>query len=197
MTILSAIVFIAAYAIGSIPTGLLIARSRGVDLRSVGSGNIGATNVLRALGKEAAILTLLGDMAKGAIAVAIARAAGIGPLLEGLAGLTAILGHNFSVFLRFRGGKGVATSLGVLAVLSPPVTLFTITLWLVTLKWSRISSLAALVSFGFLPFSFYMIDYSQEKMAIAAAITILVFLRHIPNIRRLIQGTESRIGEKR
>ncbi len=197
MTILSAIVFIAAYFIGSIPTGLLIARSRGVDLRSVGSGNIGATNVLRALGKEAAILTLLGDMAKGAIAVAIARAAGTGLLLEGLAGVTAILGHNFSVFLRFRGGKGVATSLGVLAVLSPPVTLFTVTLWLVTVKWSRISSLAALVSFGLLPFSFYMIDYSREKMAIAAAITVLVFLRHIPNIRRLIQGTESRIGEKR
>jgi glycerol-3-phosphate acyltransferase PlsY len=200
-----------AFLIGSIPTGILIAKSKGVDLRKVGSGNIGATNVLRAMGKEAALLTLLGDMMKGIMAVGLAKLSmKIGLidtifqfrqlnldeqlLLEGLVGIAAILGHNFSLFLKFRGGKGVATSLGVLLIYSPYVALFSITVWLLTVRWSKYSSLGALISFGLLPLSFYMIDYSKEKIIISIVITFLIFLKHKENIKRLLQGTEPKIG---
>jgi glycerol-3-phosphate acyltransferase PlsY len=190
---------VGSFLIGSIPTGLLIARARGIDLRKVGSGNIGATNVLRVAGKQAALLTLIGDIAKGIIPVALARAVGFAEhhvVYEGLCGLAAIIGHDFSPFLRFKGGKGVATSIGVLLVFSPHVGLFTIMLWLMTAKWTRYSSLSALISFGLLPLSVYMIDYSKDKMMIALAITVLLFMRHTGNIRRLVQGTETKIGEK-
>lgn len=200
-----------SFLIGSIPTGILIAKSKGVDLRKVGSGNIGATNVLRAIGKEAALLTLLGDMMKGIMAVGLAKLSlKIGLvdtifqfrqinldeqlLLEGLGGIAAILGHNFSLFLKFRGGKGVATSLGVLLIYSPYVALFSITVWLLTVRWSRYSSLGALISFGLLPLSFYMIDYSKEKIIISIVITFLIFIKHKENIKRLLQGTEPKIG---
>jgi len=187
---------IISFLIGSIPTGLLIAKSKGIDLRKVGSGNIGATNVMRALGKEAALLTLLGDAAKGAIAVGIANGLSLGVLHQGLFGLFPILGHNFSVFLKFRGGKGVATSIGALLVFSSHAALLTIILWIMTAKWTKYSSLSAIVAFGLLPLSIYIIDYSKEKMIIAIAIAVLIFLRHTSNIKRLIQGTESRIGQK-
>lgn len=187
---------ILSFLIGSIPTGLLIAKTKGIDLRKVGSGNIGATNVLRAVGKEAALFTLIGDIAKGALPVAIGKFFGVGIFDAGILGLSAILGHNFSLFLKFKGGKGVATSIGVLLAFSPHVALLTITLWLLTARWTRYSSLSALVSFGLLPLSIYMLDYSNEKMIIAIAITVLIFIRHIANIKRLIQGTESKIGEK-
>lgn len=193
------LLMLASFLIGAVPTGLLIAKSRGIDLRKVGSGNIGATNVLRAMGKEAALLTLIGDIAKGALPVALARAVGFAEhhvLYEGLCGLAAIIGHDFSPFLRFRGGKGVATSIGVLLVFSPYVGLFTVTLWLMTVRRTRYSSLSALVSFGLLPLSVYVIDYSKDRMMIAAAVTALLFIRHAGNIRRLIQGTETKIGER-
>ncbi len=185
-----------SFLIGSIPTGLLIAKSKGIDLRKIGSGNIGATNVMRALSKEAAILTLLGDALKGVIAVSIAKGFSLGVLDQGLFGLFAILGHNFSVFLKFKGGKGVATSIGALLVFSPHVALLTIILWIMTAKWTKYSSLSALVAFGLLPLSIYMMDYSREKMIIAIAIAALIFIRHIANIKRLIQGTENKIGQK-
>ncbi len=194
---MTTVLMIASFLIGSIPVGQLLAKSRGIDLRKVGSGNIGATNVMRTMGKEAALLTLLGDMTKGAVAVGIAKALALGPVYEGLLGLSSILGHNFSPFLKFKGGKGVATSLGVLTVLSPYVALFTVILWLLTAKFTKYSSLSALVAFGFLPLSFYMIDYSRRKMLIAVAITVLIFIRHLPNIKRLVQGAESKIGEKK
>jgi glycerol-3-phosphate acyltransferase PlsY len=193
------LLMLASFLIGAVPTGLLIAKSRGIDLRKVGSGNIGATNVLRAMGKEAALLPLIGDIAKGALPVALARAVGFAEhhvLYEGLCGLAAIIGHDFSPFLRFRGGKGVATSIGVLLVFSPYVGLFTVTLWLMTARRTRYSSLSALVSFGLLPLSVYVIDYSKDRMMIAAAVTALLFIRHAGNIRRLIQGTETKIGER-
>ncbi|MBI3592416.1 MAG: glycerol-3-phosphate 1-O-acyltransferase PlsY [Nitrospirae bacterium] len=186
---------ILSFVIGSIPTGLLIAKSKAIDLRKVGSGNIGATNVMRAMGKEAAFLTLLGDIAKGAAAVGIAKALALGTFYEGALGLSSILGHNFSIFLKGKGGKGVATSLGVIIVFSPHVALFTAILWLLTAKWTRYSSLSALVAFGLLPLSIYMLDYSREKMIIAVAITVLIFIGHTANIKRLIQGTESKIGK--
>lgn len=187
---------IISFIIGSIPTGLLIAKAKGIDLRKVGSGNIGATNVLRAVGKEAALFTLLGDIVKGVVPVAIGKSFGVGVFDAGILGISAILGHNFSLFLKFKGGKGVATSIGVLLAFSPHVALFTITLWLLTARWTRYSSLSALIAFGLLPLSIYMLDYSNEKMIIAIVITVLIFIRHTANIKRLIQGTESKIGEK-
>ncbi len=204
-----------SFLLGSVPTGALIARAKGVDLRKVGSGNIGATNVLRALGKEAALITLLGDIAKGVIPVLIARLlfsdadilltrfAGLDHLItkpliliEGIVGLSAILGHNFSVFLKFKGGKGVATSLGVILALSPHVALITVTIWMFTLARSGYSSLSALVSFGVLPLTIYIADRSTEKIIIVVVIAVLIFVRHIPNIKRLINGTENRIFKK-
>lgn len=187
---------ILSFFIGSIPTGLLIAKTKGIDLRKVGSGNIGATNVLRAVGKEEALFTLIGDIAKGALPVAVGKFFGLGVFEVGIVGLSAIVGHNFSLFLKFKGGKGVATSIGVLLAFSPHVALLTIIFWLLVAKWTRYSSLSALIAFGLLPLSIYMLDYSKEKMIIAVAIAGLIFIRHIANIKRLVQGTESKIGEK-
>jgi len=203
----------AAFLIGSIPTGLIIARTRGIDLRKVGSCNIGATNVMRVLGKKEAVFTLLGDIGKGLLPVAIAQAlprfgfntsdllpASVSSnpqaVFAGLMGLAAILGHNFSVFLKFKGGKGVATSIGVVLAYSPAAGLFIIMLWLLTAKWTKFSSLSALVSFGLLPVGIYALDPSPEKEAVAVVIAGLIFVRHAANIKRLIQGTESRIGQK-
>ena len=182
-----------AFLLGSLPTGLLIAKVRGVNLKEVGSGNIGATNVLRTTGKWPALLTLIGDSAKGVVAVLIARYYGAGVFFEGVVGLCAVLGHNFSIFLKFKGGKGVATSLGVLTIYSPQTGLFTIIIWLMTVLITRYSSLGALVSFGLLPLSVSVLD-SREKVPVLLMMTLLIFVRHKDNIRRLIKGTEPRIG---
>jgi glycerol-3-phosphate acyltransferase PlsY len=184
-----------AFLLGSLPTGLLIAKVRGVDLKETGSGNIGATNVLRTTGKGPALLTLIGDSAKGAVAVLIARYFGAGVFFEGVVGLCAVLGHTFSLFLKFRGGKGVATSLGVLTIYSPQTGLFTIIIWLMTVLITRYSSLGALVSFGLLPLSALVLD-SREKAPVLFLMTLLIFVRHKDNIRRIIKGTEPRIGAR-
>ncbi len=185
----------AAFLIGSVPTGQIIAGSRGIDLRKKGSGNIGATNVLRTAGKWPALFTLAGDMAKGAAAVLIGRQFGAGPAMAGIIGLCAIFGHNFSVFLKFRGGKGVATSLGVLGVYSPQTCLFTIIIWLMTALITKYSSLAALVAFGLLPLSITVLD-SMEKLPVAFVMTALLFIRHRDNISRLVRGLEPKVGGK-
>jgi glycerol-3-phosphate acyltransferase PlsY len=169
--------------------------SSDLDLKKVGSKNIGATNVLRSLGKWSAAVTLLGDILKGTIAVALGRYFGAGPLYEGLIGLSAVLGHNFSVFLKFRGGKGVATSLGVLILYSLQTALFTFIIWLVVALTTRYSSLGSLVSFGLLPLSISLFD-SKEKLPVALLMTAFIFIRHHDNIQRLIRGTERKIGER-
>jgi acyl phosphate:glycerol-3-phosphate acyltransferase len=184
---------IAAFLIGSVPTGLLIARSKGIDLKQKGSGNIGATNVLRTTGRGAALLTLAGDILKGSAAVLAARYSGADVIAQGAVGLFSVLGHNFSVFLKFRGGKGVATSLGVLAVYSPVTALVTVGLWLITVALTRYSSLGALVSFGFLPFIMILFD-AGEKVPVALIITLMMFFRHRENIYRLVRGTETKVG---
>jgi len=204
----------ASFILGSIPCGVIIARVKGVDLKKIGSGNIGATNVLRSLGKGAAVLTLLGDVLKGTAAVAMARvfvsAHGFpiiefggwtlqsDPLatIEGLAGLSAILGHNFSLFLRFKGGKGVATSLGVLVIYSPQAAMLTLTIWLVATLITKYSSLGAIVSFGLLPVNVFLFDPVGIKVLISAMITLLILVKHIGNIERLIKGAERKIGER-
>lgn len=185
-----------AFLLGSIPFGVVVAKIYGVNLRKVGSGNIGATNVLRAMGKGPALLTLVGDVLKGSLAVVIGRFFFHTPSLEGIIGLSAIVGHNFSLFLRFRGGKGVATSIGVLLIYSPRVGVLTVILWLMVILITRYSSLAAIVSFGVLPLGIYILDYSQGKLIISILIAFLLIFRHTDNIKRLLQGTELKIGKR-
>lgn len=185
----------AAFLLGSIPTGVLIVKSRGIDLRKIGSGNIGATNVLRSTGKLSALLTLCGDIGKGIVAVLAAKFFAVELLYEGLIGVCSILGHNFSVFLKFRGGKGVATSLGVLCIYSPQTALITSIIWLLTLTVTKYSSLGAFVSFGVLPLNIVFFD-TVEKLPVALIITIMIFVRHKDNISRLMDGTEKKVGKR-
>lgn len=193
----SVIFLIVAFLLGSIPFGIITAKAKGIDLKKVGSGNIGATNVFRALGKWPAVITLIGDMGKGALAVALGRYGGVDPLVEGLIGLAAILGHNFSIFLRFRGGKGVATSIGVLLFYLPREALVTIAIWLFVVLFTRYSSLGALVAFGLLPLSVYVFEPGDwTKVLIATLISALIIVRHRENIDRLIRGSERKIGRR-
>lgn len=187
---------IASFLIGSIPFGAIIAGLKGIDIRKVGSGNIGATNVMRSMGKAPAVLTLLGDMLKGTVVVLLAQRLTGNSGLSGIMGLAAIIGHDFSIFQRFRGGKGVATSLGVLLAYSPITALITALLWLTVALVTRRSSLGALIAFAVLPVNIFLWDYSKEKFTLAIIISALLILKHISNIQRLIQGTEPRIGAK-
>jgi glycerol-3-phosphate acyltransferase PlsY len=187
---------ICAFLLGSVPTGLIVARARGIDLKKSGSGNIGATNVLRTTGKGAALLTLAGDILKGVVAAAAAAHFLSGrPIYEGFAGLCSVLGHDFSIFLKFRGGKGVATSLGVLSIYAPQACLFTTIIWIMTVLLTRYSSLGALVSFGLLPLVMFFV--ATEKLPVALLMAALLFLQHRGNISRLIRGTEPKVGEGR
>lgn len=155
----------AAYIIGSIPFGVLTAKIKGVDLRSVGSGNIGATNVLRTTGKLPALITLLGDFLKGTAAVLLCRFfSGGGDLWEGAAGLSAIIGHVFPIFLSFKGGKGVATGFGVLAAYSPVNALMVLIIWLAIAVFTRYSSLAALTAYTALPVIAVLMNASKGKI---------------------------------
>jgi glycerol-3-phosphate acyltransferase PlsY len=183
------------YLLGSIPFGLLLTRAAGLgDIRTIGSGNIGATNVLRTGRKSLAAATLLLDAAKGAAAVLIARGL-VGHEAALWAGLGAILGHLFPVWLRFHGGKGVATAYGVLIAAAWPVGLAAGAIWLIVAWLARISSLAALASFAAAPLlAALLADAAVVKLALVIA--VLVFVRHHANIRRLLAGTEPRIGGK-
>ena len=180
------------YLLGSIPFGVLLSRLGGLgDLREVGSGNIGATNVLRTGRKDLAAATLLGDAVKGTAAVLLAGIWG-GPSAL-IAGLGAFLGHLFPVWLGFRGGKGVATYLGIVAGLAWPAAVAFVALWLLTAWLSRYSSLAALVATAATPFVVAMIG-ETSAVWLFASLTVLVFVRHRDNIGRLMRGEEGRIG---
>ena len=187
--------FVLGYLLGSIPFGLLLTRLAGTqDLRTIGSGNIGATNVLRTGRKSLAAATLIGDMLKGTVAVIIAGYFG-GPNAAMLAALGAFLGHLFPVWLKFRGGKGVATYLGVLLGLFWPGAVVFAVLWLATAFTSRYSSLSALVAAFVTPiFSWW---FGQLALAsLFVVLTLLLFYTHRENIRRLQAGTEGKIGSK-
>ncbi|MCA3365794.1 MAG: glycerol-3-phosphate 1-O-acyltransferase PlsY [Roseomonas sp.] len=187
------IALVGGYLIGSIPFGLLLTKAAGLgDIRKVGSGNIGATNVLRTGRKGLAAATLILDGLKGAVAVLLARYfLGDQDLVVGTA---AVLGHLFPVWLGFRGGKGVATGLGVLLAASWPVGLACCALWLVAAKLLKMSSAAALTAFAAAPL-FALILSSADHALMALLIALLVFWRHEANIRRLLAGTEPRIGK--
>ncbi len=184
------------YLLGSVPFGLLLTRLAGLgDIRAIGSGNIGATNVLRTGRKGLAAATLLLDGGKGAVAAAIAaQLAGTEAGL--IAGFMAVLGHNFPLWLKFQGGKGVATTLGVLLVTAWPVGLGACLTWLLVAKLFRISSLAALAALALSPLYALLLATPQHAM-LAAGLAVLGFVRHHGNIRRLLKGQEPKIGEKK
>jgi glycerol-3-phosphate acyltransferase PlsY len=186
-----------AYLLGSIPFGVVITRAMGLgDLRQVGSGNIGATNVLRTGNKGAALATLILDAAKGGIAVLIAQAVIGAEDATQIAGLAAFLGHLFPVWLGFRGGKGVATFLGTLIALAWPVGLAACASWAVVAALTRISSLAAMVAAGFSVM--WIILFNQGHIALVVFVmTLLVYARHSANIARIRAGTEPKIGAKK
>ncbi len=186
---------VVGYLLGSIPTGVILARAMGLgDLRQIGSGNIGATNVLRTGNKKAAALTLLGDALKGVAAVVLARAFA-GPDAVQFAALAAFLGHCFPVWLNFKGGKGVATFLGLMLALAPLAGVMACALWALTAKFGRISSLAALVAAGWTPVVLMLIGRG-ELFVLAIILALLVYGRHWANIGRMRAGTEPKIGAK-
>ena len=187
------IALLGGYLIGSIPFGLLLTKAAGLgDIRKVGSGNIGATNVLRTGRKGLAAATLILDGLKGAVAVLLARQfLGDQDLVVGTA---AVLGHLFPIWLGFRGGKGVATGLGVLLAAVWPVGLACCAIWLVAAKLLKMSSAAALTAFAAAPL-FALVLSSADHALMALLIAVLVFWRHEANIRRLLAGTEPRIGK--
>ncbi|WP_407495153.1 glycerol-3-phosphate 1-O-acyltransferase PlsY [Pseudooceanicola sp. MF1-13] len=186
---------VAGYLLGAIPFGVILSRLFGLgDLRKVGSGNIGATNVLRTGNKTAALLTLVLDGAKGAVAVLIARSLAGEDAVQ-IAGLAAFLGHCFPVWLRFKGGKGVATFLGLLLAYAWPLGLAACATWLATAVILRISSLSALVAAALAPVWAAMLGLSQSILMLLV-LAILVFIRHRQNIQRLLAGTEPKIGKK-
>lgn len=183
------------YLLGSIPFGLLLTRAAGLgDIRRIGSGNIGATNVLRTGHKGLAAATLLLDAGKGAAAVLIGRH--WGPDMAVLAGCGAMLGHLFPLWLLFKGGKGVATGLGVLLALDWRIGLIACAVWLLVAVLLRYSSLAALAAFAAAPAAAWLIA-TRQLAAVALFLAVLVWLRHHQNIGRLITGREPRIGKRR
>ncbi len=184
---------VGAYLAGSIPFGVLVARLKGVDLRAVGSGNIGATNVARAIGKGWAVAVLLGDAAKGFVPVWLGRRLGFPAAPIALAGLSAIVGHMFSFLLRGRGGKGVATSLGVALALSPLAALVGFGVYIVVFAATRLSSLGSLL--GVWTFSLFFVFRDAPAaplVGLALGGAALVTLRHRGNIARLFRGEEKR-----
>ncbi len=186
------------YLCGSVPFGLLLTRAAGLgDIRAVGSGNIGATNVLRTGNKKVAAATLLLDGAKGAVALLLAgwiAGPAASPWAALAAGLGGVLGHLFPVWLGFRGGKGVATGLGVLLAAAWPVGLIACAAWLAGARLARISSVGALAAFAVAPLAALALG-DRPMAALAAIVAALIFVRHAGNIRRLLAGTEPRIGK--
>jgi len=198
----SLVALLLAYLIGSISFAVLVSRAMGLsDPRSYGSGNPGATNVLRSGNKLAAILTLAGDAAKGAVAVLLAQAFaasfGFTGLVITCAGLAAFIGHLYPVFHRFQGGKGVATAAGVLLALSPSLGLCTLGTWLLVAAITRYSSLAALLAAVCAPFFAWWLSGPDAVIVPIAIMSGLLIWRHRQNIAKLAAGTESRIGKKK
>jgi glycerol-3-phosphate acyltransferase PlsY len=187
----------AAYLIGAIPVGLVVARLRGgVDIRRRGSGNIGATNVLRTLGPVAGALTLAGDVAKGYAAVAVARALDGAPGVAALATVLAVAGNCWPIYLGFRGGKGVATGVGAFLALIPWAVLPAAAVWGAITGASRYVSLGSVVACIALPVAAAIIGYALPAVAAAAAVAAIIVWRHRDNLRRLRAGTERRLGRQ-
>jgi acyl phosphate:glycerol-3-phosphate acyltransferase len=198
---LLALALVAAYAVGSLSFAVIVSRTLGLaDPRSYGSRNPGATNVLRSGNRKAAVLTLVFDALKGFVPVLLAvwygPRLGWGATEAGFVGLAAFLGHLWPVFFRFQGGKGVATAAGVLLALNPLLGVATLVTWVLIAAFFRYSSLASLVAAGFAPFYQALIWGVEPVLVPIAAMSLLLVWRHEGNIRKLLAGTESRLGHK-
>lgn len=195
-----------AYLLGSIPTGFLVAKAKGIDIRTVGSGNIGATNVFRALGTPAGVFVLLFDGLKGYAACAwltdLLMSYGGGAAVDRetlklIGGVSAILGHNYTCWLGFKGGKGIATSAGVLIALVPWALLIILSIWIVVFTATRYVSLASLAASFSLPFAAWLTHGSLTLIVVSSMMSALAIYKHRANIQRLLNGTESRVAFRR
>lgn len=195
------LVIILSYLLGAIPFGFIIGKMKGIDVRKYGSGNIGTSNVARLLGKKAAILTLLGDGLKGLIAVLLARLLLDGELWFAAAGIAAVAGHNWTVFLKFKGGKGVTTTYGAFLGVAWLPALATILTWVLVTKITKKSSVAALTSAPCAPIFAYLHRFILPGdifpgVLFAVITLIMIYIRHTENIKRIIAGTENRLDER-
>jgi glycerol-3-phosphate acyltransferase PlsY len=198
---------VAAYLIGSVPTGFIVGKTKGIDIRTVGSGNIGATNVFRVLGKPAGILVLLADALKGWIAVALVSKAisrWVAPgapeqAEEGfqiVAAVFAVIGHNYTFWLRFKGGKGIATSAGVLLAIVPGPLAIIVSIWIILFAVTRYVSIASIAASFSLPFASWITGRSTTMILVTAVLSVLAIYKHRTNIQRLLNGTENRFSKK-
>ena len=194
---MAAVFMVIGYLLGTIPTGYLVARLRGIDIQKVGSGNIGATNVLRAVGLGPALIVVVMDPLKGVLAVLFPILLGATPWTIALTAFATVLGNNFNVFLRLRGGKGVATSLGAFLPIDPWITLLASILGLFTMAVGRYVSLGSLVGVLSVPLMLLAtLTVPPPYLYLSIALTLLIHYRHRENIRRLVAGTERRLGER-
>jgi glycerol-3-phosphate acyltransferase PlsY len=191
---MAALVVAFAYVLGSVPTGFLLGYLAGVDVRSAGSGNVGATNVARIAGKWLGLLTLLLDAAKGFVPVFIAHQMGFDAAVAGGAALAAFLGHLYPIFLKFRGGKGVATALGALLALAPAATGILLAVFIMVALASRIVSLASIVAAGTAPVAIWLLGYPDVSVGVTLLMALLILWRHRDNIQRLRSGAEPRFS---
>jgi acyl phosphate:glycerol-3-phosphate acyltransferase len=190
------LIVLLGYFIGSIPFALVLARYRGLDLREIGSGNLGAANVLRASGATAGVVVAVLDIGKGALSVLLADQLSDGSALAAMAGLAAIVGHIYPIWLRFRGGKGVATACGVFAVLTPLAAAPAFAVFIATVWITRYISLGSVIASVVLPPVAYVTGSPPPVVASAVAASILIVFRHRSNLARLASGTERRIGAR-
>lgn len=198
-----AIVLLGCYLLGSIPIGLIVGKAlKGIDIRQHGSGNIGASNVLRLLGRGPAAVVFIGDTAKGILPVLVCGAVFHDPLLAVTGGILSVLGHNYSIFLKFQGGKGVATSLGVVIGIDPPIAAIAFGLWILILAACRYISVASPMAAISVPVqmlisgSFLNRSVPREYLAFGIVAALFVVLKHKSNYARLLSGTEPKIGQK-
>ena len=199
------VIAVAAYLLGSIPTGYLVARARGIDIRTVGSGNIGAANAFRILGKPAGILVLVADGLKGFAASAwladfVIRLFAAAPeqieYLKIVAGICAVLGHNFTCWLKFKGGKGIATSAGVYFALAPLAAGISLSTWIIVFALGRYVSVASIAAAVALPTAVWLTKNNLFLGIVTTALGLLAIFKHRSNIQRLLDGTERRLGQK-
>jgi glycerol-3-phosphate acyltransferase PlsY len=181
-----------AYLLGSVPTGFILGYFAGVDVRTSGSGNVGATNVARVAGKWLGLLTLIGDAAKGFVPVFLAREMGLSVAAVGLVALAAFLGHLYPIFLKFRGGKGVATALGALLALAPAATGLLLLIFLIVALAARFVSLASMVAAGASPVAIWLLGYPAPLVVVTLIMGLMIIWRHRDNIQRLRDGVEPR-----
>jgi glycerol-3-phosphate acyltransferase PlsY len=181
-----------AYLIGSIPTGLLLGKAYGIDVRKEGSGNIGATNLYRTVGRKVGIITLIGDCLKGLLPVLLVKLSSLPPEFAAWVGLAAFCGNVFSIFLKFKGGKGVATALGVFLALAPLAVAIAIALFAVLMFLWRYVSLGSIAAAAAMPLAVYFLGGSRTLTIVTLVISLIIIIRHHENIGRLLSGNESK-----